>query len=189
MTHASVLLDDGFPHGTIQGYRQGCRTNHCPAPVPCVTVDRLARSDWEFNRLVTSGATGEALAAWIDAQRVAEAVSDQPVKRSKPKPKPTKPAPAPRRTVEHASRGRTWPPAAVEQLKQLTADHVPVARIAEIMGRTPSAISMKRKRLNIGLKPKGHGTVAAYARGCRCVECHEAARAYWRIKARARTDA
>lgn len=54
---AADLLDDGFPHGTLDGYREGCRGSHCAAPIACRDVYRRYSGDAEFRRLIDSGNT------------------------------------------------------------------------------------------------------------------------------------
>ena len=49
------LLDDSFPHGTPDGYRQGCRSAACPAVIPCRTVHSRYSGDYSFARLIDAG--------------------------------------------------------------------------------------------------------------------------------------
>lgn len=93
------ILEDGFPHGTMDGYRLGCKTAHCPAPISCSQVRTRYASDWEFRKRVDAGWTLEQLAQ-ADA---AEAAAARPVKRAVARPvraprkaKAAKPKPAPK---------------------------------------------------------------------------------------------
>ncbi len=56
-----VLLDDTFPHGTIDGYDRGCKGGHCPAAIPCRDVKRRYGSDLDFRRLLDAGYSLEAI--------------------------------------------------------------------------------------------------------------------------------
>lgn len=48
-------LDDSFPHGTVDGYRRGCRGSVCPAPLPCRDVYTRAAGDFGFARKLAAG--------------------------------------------------------------------------------------------------------------------------------------
>jgi len=56
---AADRLADDFPHGTVDGFRGGCRTSTCPAPLPCRDVYRRYQGDYGFRRLVDDGVTLE----------------------------------------------------------------------------------------------------------------------------------
>jgi hypothetical protein len=142
------LLDDSFPHGTVDGYRQGCKTNHCPAPVSCTLVDRWARSDIRFHRLVTEGATGDQLAAWLGAQHQVEVASDRPVK----KPKPRKPKASPKPRVNNSP--HLWEDTQVERMKELHTLGWTDKQIGEDIGRPQWSVFEKRKRLGIAANPR-----------------------------------
>lgn len=49
------LFNDTFPHGTPDGYRQGCRTIACPALIPCRTVHTRYSGDYTFARMIDAG--------------------------------------------------------------------------------------------------------------------------------------
>ena len=53
--HAFDLIDDSFPHGTPEGFRQGCRGSACPAPLSCRAVNTRYSGDFTFRRLIDSG--------------------------------------------------------------------------------------------------------------------------------------
>lgn len=52
-------LEDGFPHGTVDGYQQGCRGGWCPAGnehgLSCTRAKQLSAGDYRFQRLVKQG--------------------------------------------------------------------------------------------------------------------------------------
>lgn len=54
------LLEDGFPHGTRQGYADGCRGGACPAGIEhglsCRRANMLASGDYRYQKLVKAGA-------------------------------------------------------------------------------------------------------------------------------------
>ncbi len=49
------LLDDTFPHGTVEGHRRGCRGAACPAPLACRDVKRRYDGDYGFKRQIDAG--------------------------------------------------------------------------------------------------------------------------------------
>lgn len=113
------LLDDSFPHGTVDGHRRGCRGATCPAPLACRDVKRRYDGDYGFKRQVDAGVSlveilrrDAAERDGIekrdrDAARAAAGKPPVPVRKPKPTDSRRKPAPAPRPNPE------TPPPAPV----------------------------------------------------------------------------
>lgn len=61
------LFEDGFPHGTADGYRKGCRGGACPAGIEhglaCRVAYQKAAGDYQYGRLVAAGHTPAEIAA------------------------------------------------------------------------------------------------------------------------------
>lgn len=61
------LYEDGFPHGTRDGYDRGCRGNACPAGIEhglsCKRAFSLSAGDYRYARLVGEGRTPAEIAA------------------------------------------------------------------------------------------------------------------------------
>jgi len=59
MNAAADRLEDGFPHGTLDGYRQGCRGNVCPAGaehgLSCKRASQLNAGDYRYQKLARKG--------------------------------------------------------------------------------------------------------------------------------------
>lgn len=55
--NADIIHDTNYPHGTIEGFKDGCTTNHCPSDVSCATVHTRWAGDWAFHRQFESGMT------------------------------------------------------------------------------------------------------------------------------------
>lgn len=55
--NADVITDLTFPHGTADGFRGGCNTNHCPSEVSCRTVHTRWVGDYAFRRQINAGMT------------------------------------------------------------------------------------------------------------------------------------
>jgi hypothetical protein len=69
-THGADLFEDGYPHGTVQGYTDGCRGGACPTGIEfglsCKRAKMLAAGDYRYSRLVAEGKTPAEIAAIID---------------------------------------------------------------------------------------------------------------------------
>jgi len=143
------LLDDGFPHGTPEGFRAGCRTVACPAAIPCRTVYTRYNGDLSFARRLDGGMSLEAIleqdaerkartrrddrAAATADQRAEAAAALKPTTSSKPQPpvarRPAraKPGSRPPALVEDPAResahaGYAWVAAARTRLEKLGED-------------------------------------------------------------------
>lgn len=71
------MLDDSFPHGTVEGFNRGCKGSHCPAPMACRDVRTRYHADWGFRKAVDAGTTAAELLAMEEAQAAASAESDR----------------------------------------------------------------------------------------------------------------
>jgi len=61
------LFEDGFPHGTKEGFEQGCKGGACPAAVEggmtCNQANIRYQGDYGYRKLVDSGATAGEIAS------------------------------------------------------------------------------------------------------------------------------
>lgn len=55
--NADIITNLAYPHGTTDGFRGGCNTNHCPSEVACRTVHTRYNGDWAFRRQIHAGMT------------------------------------------------------------------------------------------------------------------------------------
>lgn len=55
--NADIITDLHYPHGTVEGFQNGCTTNHCPADVTCKTYYTRINGDYAFRRQIESGMT------------------------------------------------------------------------------------------------------------------------------------
>ncbi|MBT2485792.1 MULTISPECIES: hypothetical protein [unclassified Microbacterium] len=55
--NADIITDTTFPHGTTQGFEQGCTTGHCPSDVSCKTVFTRFHGDYAFWKQINAGKT------------------------------------------------------------------------------------------------------------------------------------
>lgn len=77
------LFEDGYPHGTVEGYNGGCRGGSCPAGVEhglsCKRAKMLAAGDYRYPRLVQQGLTpAEIAAALAETPHVASPAPKKP---------------------------------------------------------------------------------------------------------------
>ncbi|MFJ4173366.1 hypothetical protein [Microbacterium sp. NPDC089696] len=77
--NADIITDANYPHGTPEGFKNGCRGGHCPAEVSCRTVHTRYAGDFTFRRQIDAGMTPEQI---VEAERAAEAAARPIVKRN-----------------------------------------------------------------------------------------------------------
>lgn len=74
------LWEDGYPHGTVEGYDGGCRGGACPAGVEhnmsCKRAKALSNGDFRYKRLATAGRTPAEIAAIIDGHEPAQPLAE-----------------------------------------------------------------------------------------------------------------
>lgn len=80
--NADIITSTSHPHGTTQGFRQGCHGSHCPAPVACRDVHTRYQGDFAFRRAVDAGeAPAEIVAREEEAARAAAAAAKAKTRR------------------------------------------------------------------------------------------------------------
>lgn len=64
------LFEDGYPHGTVEGYAGGCKGGSCPAGVEhglsCKRAQQLSAGDYRYKRLVREGLTPAQIAEHLN---------------------------------------------------------------------------------------------------------------------------
>lgn len=70
--NADIITNTTYPHGTIEGFQDGCNTAHCPAEVSCRTVHTRYAGDWTFRRHINAGMTPAEIVA-IEQKQAQEA--------------------------------------------------------------------------------------------------------------------
>lgn len=55
--NADIITDTSHPHGTVEGFRGGCTTGHCPSEVSCSTVHTRWAGDYAFRKQLDNGMT------------------------------------------------------------------------------------------------------------------------------------
>lgn len=77
MSHTLDVLAD-VEHGTVEGYRQGCRTSHCPAGefgLSCIRANTLAAGNWQYLKAVQRGLTPREVAELLGLSAPAAVVA------------------------------------------------------------------------------------------------------------------
>ncbi|GAA4774399.1 hypothetical protein [Microbacterium gilvum] len=181
-----AMIEDGFPHGTVEGFRLGCKGSICPAPLSCAAFSVRYRGDYAFAKAVDGGESVESILAREKAAqaRPVRNVNDERISNANQK----------RREVRHRHE-KGWTD------RQIAAD----------MGETIAYVGKLRRQMELPVHPdrkgpeKGkprrksrsqgrrrphleHGTVSMYtAKKCRkgdpcpaTPSCHEVAMAYKR---------
>lgn len=177
------LFAPGFPHGTPDGWQQGCRGAACPnhgTDLPtCREAHRRYVGDYQYRRAVDAGETppSEAAAALAAAE---SAVAAAAARAARPRP-----APAFSPAQDAAARAIAPVPAR------------PPGKGASVS--TPAAPDRTGRRLVphpvVGADGRRHGTMTGYGRGCRkgspcpaTPSCFEVAMDYYAARRRAKRD-
>ena len=80
---ADILYNPTIPHGSVDGYRAGCRSGRCPAPMSCRDVRRRYAGDYAFARMVDDGMTVEQIIAAEQAAAEAARLAERAARRTK----------------------------------------------------------------------------------------------------------
>lgn len=81
--NADIIHDPTYPHGTAEGFTQGCHGSHCPAPIACRDVHTRFNGDYAFRRQINAGMT--------PAEIIATETPEPPVRAPKANPAPKTP--------------------------------------------------------------------------------------------------
>lgn len=81
--NADIITDTTYPHGTIEGFQDGCNTAHCPADVSCKTVFTRFNGDYAFRRQINAGMTPAQIVAAERKQAQEAADADLRAKKAK----------------------------------------------------------------------------------------------------------
>lgn len=82
--NADIITDTTYPHGTIEGFQDGCNTAHCPAGVSCRTVHTRYVGDYAFRRQINAGMTPAEIVAAEQKQAQEAAQADLRAERARP---------------------------------------------------------------------------------------------------------
>lgn len=82
MSRTFDLYAPDFPHGTVDGYRQGCHGSVCGAVIACRDVYRRYQGDFSFRRLIGSGMTVAEIAQRDEEERAATIQRDRDAARA-----------------------------------------------------------------------------------------------------------
>lgn len=118
---AADRLEDGFPHGTADGFDQGCRGGACPAAaeygLSCKRAKQLSASDYQYQKLARRGLGPAEIA--LELGLIPEGPTTPIAPPPARAPKPPKPAP------ENPSTAAPAPPAPPTTTRQRAAHGTP----------------------------------------------------------------
>lgn len=153
--HAVDLIEDAFPHGTVAGYRAGCRGAVCPAPLACRDVQRRYAGDFGFKRLVDAGVPLEEILARDAAAAEGIEKRDRQAARAAARPAAPEPKPAAEKALRAARAPR--PPRPIEPAPVLVVTTSP----ADEYSAAIAAWREKRTGLQLALRSAQHVVVRA----------------------------
>jgi hypothetical protein len=108
-TAAADMVEDSFPHGTPDGYRQGCRGRACPAGadhgLSCSRAVALSAGDYRYQKLARTGMTPGEIA---DALGLHPEIAATGLEAAKPLPRELAPERVPVAAKPEAPRPAKW---------------------------------------------------------------------------------
>ena len=143
----------GIAHGTVDGYRNGCRDVNCPAPIPCRDLYRRYQGDWSFKRLVDQGVPLDEILRREQADREGAAQRDKEAARAaraaeRAAVRGSRPRPA--RTMKPASESRQARTAMFRaDVVRLHGDGLTDAQIAAEVGAAVSSVAHARRGVGL----------------------------------------
>lgn len=128
------IIEDRFPHGTPQGFANGCRGSGCPALISCRDIHTRYAGDWSFKRLIDAGTPLEEIIAREKAEQDSIRERDRAATRADRHAK----APATRTTRPRNT------PRKPQQTREISTSH-PATRPAKSSPATALSASPPRK--------------------------------------------
>lgn len=142
MNAAADRLDDSFPHGTVDGYKAGCRGNICPSGdeygLSCKRASQLHAGDYRYQKLVKRGLTPADIALELGL------IPDNPsadVVPAKNKPQPAASLDAAQPLAEQSQDPSDTTPTPVDEVAAATPEEAPAE--GEDMGRPEPVTATK----------------------------------------------
>lgn len=102
------LWEDNYPHGTVEGYNNGCKGGSCPAGVEyglsCKTAKAKSHGDFQYQKLAKTGATVPEIAEALGLIGTAPSAprTKKPSANKRTGNRPTPPAPQPEQPAADA---------------------------------------------------------------------------------------
>ncbi|WP_136053457.1 hypothetical protein [Microbacterium sp. K5D] len=144
---ADIITDTTYPHGTPEGFMNGCRGSRCPAPMACRDVHTRYNGDYAFRRQINAGMT--------PAEIIAAEKPEPPVRARKPTPAPKPPTRKPKPSQRPSGSAHAM------RVRELHAQGMLDKEIAEQIGIGRRTVTNIRDTL--GLAPH-HGVDADQVR-------------------------
>lgn len=155
MSRTGDMLAPDFPHGTVDGYRRGCRGSMCAAAIGCRDVYRRYQGDFSFRRLVDAGMTVAEIAAQDEAEREAAAQRDKEAARAQRRAEAAAARAAQAKTRKKAERReRAQRPTIAADVARLHAEGLNDRQIANTINANASYVGNVRRALGLAPIPR-----------------------------------
>lgn len=132
---ADILTDPTHPHGTPEGFANGCRGSHCPAPMACRDVHARYQGDYGFRKKLDAGMTPAEI---LESERPAPKVTARATRSPAPVKTAKKPEPKGRPKSKHR-----------ERVRELHAEELLDCEIAEKIGLSRRQVASIRLDLEL----------------------------------------
>jgi len=149
---ADIITDTTYPHGTSEGFMNGCRGSHCPAPMACRDVHVRYNGDFAFRRQINAGTTLTEIIAAEEEQAREAAEAELKAKRARPGPRAT-PAPNDRRAAANKARAQDGALIPRHQLRELLNQGLTDREIADKLGLHRRQVTGSRRNAGYERNP------------------------------------
>lgn len=164
-THGADLFEDGYPHGTVEGFNDGCRGGACPGTLEyglsCKRAHELAAGDFRYSRLAAAGKTPAEIAYAIDGTGPL-VDAPEPVVYTTETPVEDAAQPLAERAQDSDPQEDAGDPAIEEEAPAAGTPDVE----DEAMGHHVDVVEDPKPAAKPKRDKYPHGTEAGYARGC-----------------------
>lgn len=143
--NADVITNMDYPHGTLEGFKEGCNTAHCPSVVSCRTVHTRWAGDWAFRRQFDAGITPAEIVATEQKQAQEAADAAQKAKRARPGARTTG-TPGDRRAAANRARRDGLALIPRHTLRKLLDEGLTDAQIGQRLGLTRRQVTGTRAK-------------------------------------------
>ena len=166
---ADIITDTTYPHGTAEGFTNGCRGSHCPATVACRDVHTRYNGDWAYRQLINQGHTSQDI---HDAEQAAITRAEEERRQrihtaAQARHNATRKA---RRATVRTGNPRTPATDLQRTIAALNSDGLTDRQIGDQIGKTREQVTATRKWLGLACNPSRPGPKAPATTGASSLE-------------------
>lgn len=154
--NADIITDLAYPHGTVEGFQNGCTTNHCPSDVTCKTYHTRINGDYAFRRQIESGMTAIEIVTLEHKQAQEAAHAAQEARRARPGVRAGA-SPEDRRAAANKARSDGLALIPRHVLKELLGQGLTDREIADKLGLTRRQVTGSRGNAGLERNPDKKG--------------------------------